>query len=235
MIKVKWKSYMDTKIIMKFLKDLESNNTFDWMKINNEYYKQAKNEFEFFLLEIINGIYSFDNTIKMCPPKELIFKLNRDTRFSNDKSPYNPSFRAHVSKNGKLPIPVGYYISIRPGSIFLGGGLFVSISNEATKSIRDYIEKYSNKFIEIIEEDTFKSNFTIYGEKLKKVPNGYDSEHKLAEYLKNKSWYIEYKIMDSIFLKPEEFIKEAIIMFKYMKPFNDFMNKALIGFKMPVR
>jgi uncharacterized protein (TIGR02453 family) len=226
---------MDTKIIIKFLKDLGANNSFDWMKNNKKYYEQAKNEFEILLLDIINGIYSFDNSIKMCPPKELIFKLNRDTRFSNDKSPYNPSFRAHISKNGKLPIPVGYYISIRPENIFLGGGLFASMFNEATKSIRDYIVKNSNKFIEIIEEETFKSNFTISGEKLKKVPNGYDAEHKLAEYLKNKSWYIEYEINNSIFLKPEEFIQKAIIMFKYIKPFNDYVNKALKDFKMPER
>jgi len=226
---------MNAKIILNFLKDLNVNNTFEWMKNNKKYYEQAKSEFEIFLLELINNIYIFDNSIKLCPPKELIFKLNRDTRFSDDKSPYNPSFRAHISKNGKLPIPVGYYISIKPGNIILGGGLFASMFNDATKSIRDYIINNTNKFIEIIETKTFKENFAIEGEKLKKVPNGYDKDHKLAEYIKYKSWYIEYKIKDTVFLKPEEFIEKALVMFKYIKPFNDFLNKALKDFKMPER
>lgn len=53
---------------------------------------------------------------------DLTFKLVRDTRFSRDKSPYNPAFRAHISSMGKLPIPVGYFIMIKPGNqSFLGG------------------------------------------------------------------------------------------------------------------
>jgi hypothetical protein len=63
----------------------------------------------------------------------------------------------------------------------------------------------------------------------------YDKNHKLAEYIQNKSWYIEYTVKDTIFLKPEEFIKTSVEMFKYMKPFNDYLNKALIDFKMPQR
>jgi uncharacterized protein (TIGR02453 family) len=226
---------MDTKLIYDFLKDLNKNNSLNWMKNNKKYYETAKNEFETLLFEIINGIYSFDKSIGQIPPKKLIFKLNRDTRFSNNKLPYNPSFRAHISKLGRLPVPVGYYISINPNKTFLGGGLFASMFNEATKNIRDYIVKNTNKFIEILETETFKNNFVIEGEKLKNVPKEYDKEHKLAEYLKHKSWYIEYKIEDSIFLKSEDFIKNSVKIFEQIKPFNDFINKALKDFKMPVR
>jgi uncharacterized protein (TIGR02453 family) len=226
---------MNTKIIYDFLTELSQNNSFDWMKNNKKAYEQAKNEFELLLAEIINGIYSFDKTIKNTPPKDLMFKLNRDTRYSHDKSPYNPSFRAHIAKNGKMPIPVGYFVSIRPKKIFLGGGLFASMFNEATKSIRDYLVKNTNDFIKVLETETFKNNFVIDGEKLKNVPKEYDNNHTLAEYLKNKSWYIEYKVKDAIFLKSEEFIKTSVEMFKNMKPFNDYLNKALKDFKMPER
>lgn len=64
--------------------------------------------------QLIYGIGEFDNSVLHNIPKELTFKLVRDTRFSHDKSPYNPSFRAHISSMGKLPIPVGYYIMIKP-------------------------------------------------------------------------------------------------------------------------
>ena len=226
---------METRIILNFLRSLSENNSQNWMKNNKKHYELAKTEFEMLILEIINGISTFDSSIKICPPKELMFKLNRDTRFSNDKLPYNPSFRAHIAKNGKLPIPVGYYVNIRPGRIFLGGGLFASMFNDATKSVRDYIIKNPEKFIEVIEADTFKNNFLVDGEKLKNVPKEYNKDHILADYLKNKSWFIEYKIKDAIFLKANEFIRISISMFKYMKPFNDYLNNALKDFKMPER
>jgi uncharacterized protein (TIGR02453 family) len=205
----------------------------DWMKNNKSYYEQAKNEFEDLIMKLTNEIKTFDNTIVILPPKDYMFKLNRDTRFSHDKSPYNPSFRAHISKARKLPIPVGYFLSIKPNNTFLGGGLFASMFSKATKDIRDYLLKNEKEFVQIIETPEFKSNFTIEGEKLKNVPKEYNSEHRLAEYLKYKSWYLEYKITDKEFL--DEFIKTSSKIFRYMKPFNDFLNKALKDFKMPER
>jgi uncharacterized protein (TIGR02453 family) len=203
------------------------------MKTNKKYYEQAKMECEDLIQKLINGINLFDSSIKNLPAKDFIFRLNKDMRFGN--LPYNPSFRAHISKYGKLPIPVGYFINIKPGNIFLGGGLFASMFSDATKSIRDYIAKNTNKFEKILELETFKNNFTVDGEKLKNVPKEYDKDHKLAEYLKHKSWFIEYKLKDSVFLQSEEFIKISVELFKYMKPFNDYLNDALKDFKMPER
>jgi len=226
---------MDAKLILNFLKDLEAHNSFDWMKANKDYYEQAKEEFAFLIQELMSNVLKFDKTILVVPPNELMYKLNRDTRFSADKSPYNPAFRAHISRGGKLPVPVGYFLRIKPGQIFLGGGLFASMFKDATTMIRDYMIKNSNQFIEITEAETFKNNFIIEGEKLKNVPPGYDKDHKLAEYLKYKSWYIEYHVKDALFLKPEQFINTSAELFEYMKPFNDYLNYALKGFKMPER
>jgi uncharacterized protein (TIGR02453 family) len=226
---------MDTKIIYNFLQDLSENNSIDWMKNNKKYYEQARNGCETLIQELINGIKIFDKSVKDLSPKDLMFRLNRDTRFRNDKSPYNPSFRAHISSAGRTPIPAGYYLSIKPGKIFLGGGLFVAQFPEATKMVRDYIIKNEKKFTEIIEEETFFSNFEIVGEKLKNVPKEYDKEHKYAGYLKHKAWDIEYYNKDNVFLVADKFIRLSVEMFKYMKPFNDFLNKALKDFKMPER
>jgi len=226
---------MDVKLILDFLKDLNKNNSMDWMKNNKSYYEQAKGEFEYLILALIKEIKSFDNSIIILPPKDYMFKLNRDTRFSHDKSPYNPSFRAHISRARKLPIPVGYFINIKPNNTFLGGGLFASMFSEATKNIREYILKNEKKFVEIIDAPDFKNNFIVEGEKLKNVPKEYDVRHKLAEYLKYKSWYLENKISDKDFLDQDNFIKVSVKIFKHMKPFNDFLNKALKDFKMPER
>lgn len=226
---------MDNKMILRFLKDLQANNSIDWMHENKEYYQTAKANFEELLSQLIQSISLFDSTVTQLDPKELIFRLNRDTRFSKDKSPYNPAFRAHISIAKRSPIPAGSYLSIKPGNCFLGGGLFASVFPEATQMVRNYICQNPEEFIEIINAPLFKENFTIEGVKLKTVPKGYSKEHPLAEYLKHKAWDIEYVIDDETFENQETFISFAAEKFRIMQPFNDFLNKALLGFEMPKR
>lgn len=121
-------------------------------------------------------------------PKELTFKMVRDTRFSHDKSPYNPAFRAHISSMGKLPIPVGYYLMIKPGGqSFLGGGLFADMFKDATRMVRDYISAHGAEWETIITALSFQKHFTVGGPALKNVPAGYEKEHPQAKYLKFKS------------------------------------------------
>ena len=226
---------MNTKLILDFLKELEKNNSLEWMKSNKEKYETAKTEFENLIQLLIDKISVSDKSIENIRPKDLVFRLNRDTRFSYDKSPYNPSFRAHISKAGRFPIPAGYFLNIKPNNIFLGGGLFVSQFPDATKKVRDEIVTESEEFKEIIDNPNFANNFTIVGEKLKNVPKEYDKEHLFAEYLKHKAWDIEYPVTDSDFENSEKFISLAVEKFIFMKPFNEFLNRPLVDFKMPER
>ena len=119
---------MDTKIMLDFLRELSENNNREWFAEHKKQRQAATAQFEELIEEFIFGIGAFDPSVLNNVPKELTFKLVRDTRFSHDKSPYNASFRAHISSMGKLPIPVGYYIMIKPnGGTFLGGGLFADM------------------------------------------------------------------------------------------------------------
>ena len=106
---------------------------------------------------------------------------------------------------------------------------------DATKMVRDYIAANGKEFDAIINEKTFKEHFIVKGEALKKVPKGYDAASPHAEYLKNKSWYLEYGIPDESITDADSFVKQATHIFHYMKPFNDYLNAALKGFKMPSR
>ena len=181
-------------------------------------------------------IGSFDSSILNYAPKELTFKLVRDTRFSHDKSPYNPAFRAHISSKGKLPVPVGYYLMIKPGNqSFLGGGLFADMFKDATRLVRDYIVQNGEEWERVIHEPEFEQRFTVQGTALKNVPSGYEKEHPQAEYLKFKSWYLEYSLKDEELMDADAFLAKAVECFRIMKPFNDYLNKGLEGFEMPVR
>ncbi len=227
---------MDTQLMINYLSELSRNNNREWFHAHKEEYKKATAQFEALIQEMILEIGRFDNSVIHNIPKDLTFKLMRDTRFSHDKSPYNPAFRAHISSMGKLPVPVGYYIMIKPDhQSFLGGGLFADMFKDATTMVRDYIAAHSDEWNSIIHEPEFEKYFTVKGTALKNVPAGYDKDHPQAEYLKFKSWYLEYPVMDGDLQNPEAFLAEAVKLFKIMKPFNDYLNKALAGFQMPTR
>lgn len=226
---------MNTKIILEYLTDLEKHNEREWYHANKEQYKQANLAFEELIQALIFEIGKTDNSILQNIPRDLTFKLVRDTRFSADKSPYNPAFRAHISSRGKLPIPVGYFIFIKPnGQSFLGGGLFAGIFKDATTMVRDYIVENGEEWERIISAPTFIKYFTVKGESLKNVPNGYDKFHPQAEYLKNKSWYVEYPLSDEQIVD-DTLVSSATEVFEVMQPFNAFLNRALEKFNMPER
>lgn len=227
---------MDTQMILRYLTDLSANNDREWYHAHKAEYQAANAQFEGLLEALILRIGEFDGSVLGHAPKELTFKLVRDTRFSHDKSPYNPAFRAHISSMGKLPIPVGYYLMLKPGGqSFLGGGLFADLFKDATQMVRDHISAHGDQWNEIVTAPAFQAHFTVGGTRLKNVPAGYDPAHPQAEYLKHKSWYLEYPIPDADLLDSTAFLSHAAEIFRLMKPFNDYLNAALARFKMPER
>ena len=227
---------MNTQVILDYLTELSANNNRTWYHGHKAEFQEANRQFEELIQALIFQIGEFDGSVLGHPPKELTFKLVRDTRFSHDKSPYNPAFRAHISSMGKLPIPVGYYLMLKPGGqSFLGGGLFADMFKDATRMVRDYISKHGSEWEAIITAPSFQEHFTVGGSALKNVPAGYEKDHPQAEYLKYKSWYLEYPIQDEELTDGDLFLAKAADIFRLMKPFNDYLNNALTGFKMPAR
>jgi len=227
---------MDMQMMLSYLTDLSANNDREWYRTHKDAYKQANAQFEELVQALVFRIGEFDGSVLGCQPKSIIFKLVRDTRFGHNRSPYNPAFRAHISSMGKLPIPVGYYLMLKPdGQSFLGGGLFADRFKDATQMVRDYIAAHGTEWTEIITAPSFQKHFTVGGTALKNVPAGYDKDHPQAEYLKHKSWYLEYPLQDAELMDGEAFLSTATDIFRLMKPFNDYLNKALVGFKMPER
>lgn len=226
---------MNTQMILDYLAELSANNNREWYHAHKAQYQAANAQFEELIQNLISRIGEFDGSVLGHTPRELTFKLVRDTRFSHDKSPYNPAFRAHISAMGKLPIPVGYYIMLKPGGqSFLGGGLFADMFKDA-RMVRDYISEHGGEWEGIITAPAFQECFTISGTALKNVPAGYEKDHPQAEYLKYKNWYLEYPVQDNELSDGNRFLSKAADVFRRMKPFNDYLNKALTGFKKPER
>lgn len=227
---------MSETTMLSYLSGLAANNNREWYHAHKAEYQEANGQFEALIQDLIFKIGETDGSILHHAPKDLTFKLVRDTRFSHDKSPYNPAFRAHIAARGKLPVPVGCYLMIKPGNqSFLGGGLFADMFKDATAMVREYIYRHGEEFLRIIEEPGFAGQFEVRGTSLKNVPKEYPADCAVARYLKYKSWYIEVSVEDGLFQDLPAFVELASERFLQMKPFNDFLNRALDGFTMPSR
>ena len=95
--------------------------------------------------------------------------------------------------------------------------------------MRDYIAAHGEEWEAVIRDESFSSLFEVKGTALKNVPAGYDREHPQAQYLKNKSWYVEYPLADEALADADRFISETVEVCRIIKPFNEFINKALAG------
>lgn len=226
---------MNMPLILKTLTDLENNNNRAWYHQNKAQRQQATESFEQLILELNLRLQRFDSSLPLHDAKSVTFKMVRDLRFSKNKEPYYPAFRAHLGPQGKQPIPVGYFVHIQPKGSFLGGGLFADVFQEATAMIRQHINDHPQEWLKLLNQTEFRNQFEVKGTALKKVPTAYDPNHPLAELLKHKSWYLEFPISDGNLLDANQFLDTAEIIFEQMMPFNQLLNEALINFKMPER
>ena len=225
---------MPNVLMLDFLADLRENNSLDWMHAHKKRKKEAQNAF----LELVQGCIADLAETEPClaalDAKDLAFRINRDTRFSDDKSPYNPTFRAHISPAGRMPVPVGYFVSVTPGGSFAGGGLFAPHFKDATRMVRDRIAADPQAFLDIVEAPGFAERFRFVGMPLKNVPKGYDPQSPAAEYLKCKCWAVEEHFDDAV-VADDEACRALLDSFAAMKTFNEYLNEALKGFAMPTR
>ena len=226
---------MSSNGMLEFLGELRENNSLVWMHAHEKRKKEAQAAFVELVRDCIAELASDEPALAALDPKSLVFRINRDTRFSADKSPYNPVFRAHISPAGRAPVPVGYFISIAPGGSFAGGGLFAPHFKDATRMVRDRIQTDPDTFLQLVEAESFKRRFQFVGAPLKNVPKGYDAENPAAAYLKCKCWAVEESLDDATAADDEACLRALADSFRAMRPFNGFLNDALAGFEMPRR
>jgi len=213
------------KSTLNFLSDLQKNNNRDWFKENQTAYFDAKNNFVVLVQEVIDRIVDFEPIMKGLEAKSCIFRINRDIRFTNDKSPYKSNFGAFIVRGGKQNGNkyAGYYIHIEPGKSFIAGGAYMPPSPWLA-AIREKIDLESAQFNKILSQKDFCRYFgPIDGEKLKTPPRGYKSDNPNIELLKFKSYVALNEVSDKLLLSPGYF-EHVISVLKAMKPFNDFLN-----------
>jgi uncharacterized protein (TIGR02453 family) len=213
------------KSTLDFLTGLKCNNDRDWFNANRPKYLEAKENFEAFVQEIIDRIVLFEPIMKGLEAKSCIYRINRDIRFSNDKSPYKSHFGAFIVRGGRKNGDrfAGYYFHIEPGASILAGGAYMPPMPWLT-AIREKINGYPEEFIKITKSKDFIKYFgKLDGDKLKTAPKGYPSDHPHIELLKYKSFLVVNNASDKLVLS-NEYQDHVISVFKAMKPLNDYLN-----------
>ncbi|MNL26795.1 hypothetical protein D3C87_1483470 [compost metagenome] len=216
---------MNLQKSLDFLKALGEHNDKSWMDENRKWYETEKKTFEAFVSGLIGEISVFDPAIGDLAPKDCIFRLNRDIRFSKDKSPYKTNFGAAMAIGGKKSNKAAYYIHIQPGHSFLGGGMWMPEA-PVLKSIRQEIDYGFEDFQKLIQAPAFTKHFKqIDGETLSRPPKGYEESNPAIEYLKHKSFTVGKALSDKE-VAHKDFLAHCAEAFASMKPFIDFLNQS---------
>lgn len=218
---------MLSKNIFQFLSDLKENNYKEWFHENKPRYQIVKKEFEQFIAHVIAEVAQFDGSVKNIEPKKCIFRINRDVRFSKDKSPYKTNFGGFIVPGGRNAGFAGYYIHIEPGNCFLAGGIYMP-PPDRLKAVRTEIYENTNDFKKILNAKDFKNHFKeiISEGKLKTAPKGFPRDFEDIDLLRHKHYTVVKYIKDEL-VTSDKFANEIRNTFKALYPFNAFINEAI--------
>lgn len=215
--------------LFDFLRSLKRNNNRDWFQKNKASYEaEVKEPALRFIDDIGPGLRRISPHL-VANPKPVggsLFRVNRDIRFSADKSPYKTavgmSFGHDRGHEGPAP---GFYLHLEPGESFGGGG--IHMPDTATLSrVREAIVKDSSGWKRTVEDPKFAPKFTNMGEALKRPPQGFDPNHPLVEDLKRKSYVWHVMFTESEVCAPE-FMDRYIDACRSAAPLHKFLARAL--------
>ncbi|HKK41172.1 MAG TPA: DUF2461 domain-containing protein [Bacteroidales bacterium] len=213
------------KATLDFLSAVKENNNRDWFLQNKAFYQEAKENFEQVVQQLIKNLLEFEPILKGLEAKTCIYRINRDIRFSNDKSPYKTHFGAFIVRGGRKNGDrfAGYYFHIEPGGSIAAGGSYMPPSPWLA-AIRERIDEEPGKLRRIIEAKEFVNYFgALDGEKLKTAPKGFTVDHPDIDLLRFKS-YLVVNQLDEQLVTSDRLISHVTDVFRAMKPLNDFLN-----------
>jgi len=195
---------------IKFLKDLKKNNSKEWFDKNRKSYEAAKEDFAALVNTVILQFGKKDAGIATLTAKDCMFRINRDVRFSKDKS---------------------YYFHCEPGRAFVGGGLWMPDA-DVVKKVRQEIDYCFDEFSKIIKNKKFTAQYKgleISDEtSLTREPKGYEKDNPAIQYIKLKSWLAMSTLTDAD-LTDKNLAKKIIVAFEALQPFIEFLNRGIEG------
>jgi uncharacterized protein (TIGR02453 family) len=213
------------KDFLDFFIELAANNNKDWFDLNRKRYEMnVKEPFKSFVQHVINEIAKLDPSFKDLEAKDCIFRINRDIRFSQDKTPYKMYTGAVVAPEGKKSKAInGVYIELGPEHMRVYGGVY-EIDKEDLLIVREGIAADIKKFQKAYKDPRFTKVFgKILGEKNKVLPKELKEAAEQEPLIYNKQWYF-YAEFEPETILSEDLDKLVIDCFEAGKPVEDFFN-----------
>lgn len=217
---------MGLERIYDYLRKLEQNNDREWFKEHKDEYDEVAKIFAEFVQANINRIALIDSSVMSVKPKDCVFRIYRDTRFSPNKTPYKTHMGAYINPHGKKSPMFGYYIHLQPGNSFIGGGS-IGLPTKLLTKIRENIYYRIDEYRLIVEDAEFKKYFPVVGmDFLKSAPKGFSKDYEYIDYLKCREYVCSYEVDDSFFTSKDYFDKIEAPLHQ-LKHLADFINSAL--------
>ena len=210
----------------EFFIGLTLNNHKQWFDENRSIYtKDIKPMFEEFVDTLIGEMQKVSADFTGLNAKDCMFRINRDIRFSKDKTPYKTFFSASIHKGGrKTMYPGGMYLEIGPENCAIYSGVYMP-EKELLQKIRGNIYHNLEEFDKIINNKRFKTVFgEIQGEKNKRIEKEFMEVAEKQPLILNKQFYIFHKFEPEDTMKPE-FVITLIEVWKLTKDFNEFLKR----------
>lgn len=220
---------MIQKESLAFLSDLKENNDREWFHENKNRYDNYKQNYLDFAQELLEKMVLLDSSLSNLEVKNCVFRINRDIRFSKNKTPYKTHLAVWFSAGAKKDNLAGYYLHLEDGKSFVAGGLYWPEA-EALSKIRKEISFFQNDLEEILGESKFK--LTYHGlerdenNSLKTAPKNYEKDHPAIEFLRLKSFVASAKIDNKDIVK-KDFAEKVAQQMSILKPLVDFLNRGL--------
>jgi uncharacterized protein (TIGR02453 family) len=218
-----------TNEFFEFFMELAPNNNKDWFDIHRKRYKQhVKDPFDSLVQDVITAMQDIDPKIDVLP-KNCVFRINRDIRFSKDKTPYKMNRSAVIRAGGKnqkgMP---GLYFEVDCEKVRVYGGCFQP-DKEQLLRIREEIAFHPKQFKKLIMNANFVKTFgEIQGDKNVRIPKELQKDAQSQELIFNKQFYWYADFNTEVALK-DDFPEMLAAQYSIMKPLSDFFVRPLLG------
>lgn len=187
-----------------FLRRLKRNNNRPWFQAHRQEYEDLVRFPMRCLVAALRTRMRESAPEFIFDPKRAIFRIHRDTRFSADKTPYKTNIAAAFDlrgKKGAVERP-GFYVSVEPGGVYVGGGLYMPASVQL-KAIRRSIAGEPESYLAVVQDRKFRRMFGgIAGEMLVRAPQGFPADHPMIEHLRRKQFYVIRSLPEGACIRP---------------------------------
>lgn len=218
-----------------------ANNNREWFQAHKGEYLACKEDYEAGVTKAIAAIAEFDPSISHITPKDACYRFYRDTRFSQDKSPYKNHMGAYICAHGKKSLRAGYYLHMEPGRCMIAAGTYwlptnilTSCRNEIMGNIDEWRKCVENeKFIKYFgypnkgqwnDEHVTSKGFGLTH--LKTAPKDFPRDYEFLEYLKMKD-YVCWNTVEDNFFNGDQWLVRMVDIFTVAKPMMDFVNSVI--------